>query len=157
MNSDRITESAVQIRRSGVFELGCSAEIAFPLFSPEGEREWVKGWDPKPVFPETIAFERNTIFRTGDGNDAAVWAIIDVDGQAHRVEYLRTAVASQVARISVQVESVASERSRVTVNYIVTTFGSEANRILESFSESAFKARMRDWQERIENCLKVRV
>lgn len=157
MNSTDLLSGATQIHRSGGFELECNVDVAFPLFSPEGEREWVKGWDPEAVFPKTIAFARDTVFRTGEGNDAAVWTILDVDGEAHRAEYLRTATGSHTARILVQVESVGSERSRVTVDYVVTAFGNEADRILDSFSEEAYAARMRDWRERIESCLKTRV
>lgn len=153
MNSD--FKNATQIRRSGGFELECSADIAFPLFSPEGEREWVGGWNPKAVFPETIAFERDTVFRTGEGSDAAVWTILDVSWQAHRAEYVRTS-ASQTARIAVQVESVGPEKSRVSVSYILTAFGEANDSVLDSFSEAAFATRMRDWHERIENCLTAR-
>ena len=153
MNSD--FKNATQIHRSGGFELGCCVDTAFPLFSPDGEREWVGGWNPKPVFPDTIKFERDTVFRTGEGNDAAVWTILDVDWQNHRAEYVRTS-AAHTARILVQVESVAREKSHVSVSYILTAFGEANDSVLDSFSEAAFAARMRDWHERIENCLTAR-
>lgn len=39
-----LAQGARQVRRSGSFELPCSTDTAFPLFSPEGERAWVKDW-----------------------------------------------------------------------------------------------------------------
>jgi hypothetical protein len=41
---------------TGGFDLSCDADTAFPLFSPEGERECAPGWNPIAVYPETIAF-----------------------------------------------------------------------------------------------------
>ncbi len=142
-------ESARQVTRIGGFELPCGAEVAFPFFSPEGERDWVTGWDPRPVFPETIVFGRDTVFRQGQGDDDAIWTIIDADWKTHRTEYVRVAPASHAAHIVVKVESLAAEWSKVVVSYAVTAFGASANTLLESFSEDAYAAKMLDWQRRI--------
>jgi len=138
-----------QISRVGSFDLPCSADAAFPLFSPEGERVWVKGWDPRPVFPEAIKFRRDTIFSTGEGEQEAVWTILDADWQTHRAEYVRVAAASHAARILVQVEAVTAQSSRVTLGYTLTAFGNDAEQLLDGFSESAFSARMNNWQQQI--------
>jgi hypothetical protein len=141
-----ISGCAQQVRRSGSFELPCNADTAFPLFSPEGERDWVSGWDPKPVFPEKIAFVRDTIFCEGAGADEALWTIVDADSHRHRAEYVRVAPASHTAHIIVEIEPLAAERSKVLVNYTVTAFGAGAERYVESFSESAYSAKMENWQ-----------
>ena len=142
-------DTAQQVSRTGSFELPCAADTAFPLFSPEGERDWVKGWDPTPVFPERIEFTRDTVFREGSASEEAVWTIVDADWQTHRAEYVRLAPHSHTARIVVKVESLAGERSRVVVNYTVTAFGEDAASILAAFSEQAYAAKMRDWQKQI--------
>jgi hypothetical protein len=90
---------AEQVMRSGEFELPCSAEVAFPLFSPEGERAWIKDWNPHPIFPETIEFRADTVFRQGEGDASAVWTIVDVDWNSHRAEYVRVAPASHAAHL----------------------------------------------------------
>ncbi len=141
--------AAQQVSRSGSFDLPCSAERAFPLFSPEGERDWVKGWAPTPVFPDKIEFARDTVFREGSASGEAVWTILDADGQLHRAEYIRLAPDSHTAHIIVKVEVLGSERSRVVVSYTVTAFGEHATHLVEAFSEEAYAAKMRDWQKRI--------
>jgi hypothetical protein len=145
-------EHARQISCKGSFELGCSAEVAFPLFSPEGERDWVTGWNPRPVFPEKIAFQRDTVFREGNGDNDAIWVIVDVDWRTHRAEYVRVA-ASHSARIVVEVEALEVQRSKVTVSYTVTLFGPNTETLLESFSEGAYAEKMQEWQRRIETFL----
>ncbi len=149
-------KSAEQISRTGSFELPCDADSAFPLFSPEGERNWVKGWDPKPVFPESIEFARDTVFRTADAGEKAIWTIVAADWQTHQAEYVRVAPDSHTAHIVVKIESLAAELSKVVVRYTVTAFGEHAESLLAAFSEEAFIAKMRDWQEQTSSYLEHR-
>jgi hypothetical protein len=144
-----------QVSRTGTFDLACSADTAFPLFSPEGEREWIKEWNPRPVFPETIAFTRDTVFREGEGDDEAVWTILDADWQTLRAEYVRLAPVSHTAHIVVKVDPLRSDYCHVTVSYTVTAFGDHAARLLESFSESAYAEKMRRWQRLITEYLQA--
>lgn len=142
-----------QVSRTGDFHPDCSADTVFPLFSPEGEREWIKEWDPRPVFPETIEFRRDTIFRQGDGNNEALWTIIDADWQAHRAEYVRMAPGSHAAHIVVRVDPDGAECSHVVVSYTVTAWGERGASLLDSFSENGYAAKMQSWQRQIEDCL----
>jgi hypothetical protein len=148
--------SAYQVCRTGSFGLDCDPETAFPFFSPEGECRWVSGWDPKPVFPDQIAFARDTVFREGKGTHEAVWTVVDVDWRIYRAEYVRLAPASHSAHIIVKVESTESSRSHVIVSYTVTAFGEDAATLVDSFSEPAYAAKMRDWKKRITGCLASR-
>jgi hypothetical protein len=135
-----------QVIRSGDFALPCSASEAFPFFSPEGERSWVPGWNPQPLFPDAIAFARDTVFRQGEGDERAIWTIVDVDAQSHRAEYVRVAPDSHTAHIVVKVEPRNSDTSRVIVRYVLTVFG-VSSALLDAFSETAFSQRMRNWQQ----------
>ncbi len=137
---------AQQVSRSGGFDLPSSADAVFSLFTPEGERGWIKGWNPRPVYPDEILFARDTVFREGSGDGEAVWTILDADWRIHRAEYVRVAPASHTAHIVVKVDSLDADRSHVTVSYTVTTFGESASALLESFVEAAFVEKMRNWQ-----------
>jgi len=148
--------TAQQVSRTGSFDLPCDADTAFPFFSPEGEREWVQGWDPRPVFPSKIEFARDTVFREGRGDEEATWTILDTDWQAHRAEYVRVAPHSHAAHIVVKVEALSGGRSKVVVSYSITAFGKSPEGLVAAFSEEAYAAKMRDWQQRISACLKGR-
>lgn len=146
---DPATTLAQQVRRSGAFKLPCTANVAFPFFSPEGERVWIKEWDPRAVFPQAIAFERDTVFRQGEAEGEAVWTIVDVDWDTHRAEYVRVAPQSHTARITVKVEGTGSSTCQVAVGYVVTAFADHGFSLLKSLSEDAFNAKMRTWQTQI--------
>lgn len=149
-------QSAQQVHRRGEFDLDCGADIAFPLFSPEGEREWIKEWNPRPVFPEEIEFRSDTVFRQGEDVEEAVWTIIGVDWRTHRAEYVRAAAASHAAHIVVKVDALAPARCRVAVDYKVTAWGEHAPALLNAFSASAYETKMKKWQRMIGECLKQR-
>ena len=145
-------EQAQQIRRVGSFELGTGAEQALPFFSPEGERAWVKGWDPTPVFPARIEFRRDTVFRQGPEGDEAVWTIVDVDEANPRAEYVRVA-PSHTGHVVVTIAPLGERRCRVTVAYTITVLGEDRSGMMATFSEEAFAARMRSWQQQISSAL----
>ncbi len=155
MVTDEVSQqSAHRVARAGAFELPCDAEKAFPLFSPEGEREWVKGWDPKPIFPSTIEFRRDTVFQTQDAGGEAIWIILAVEWKSHTAEYVRIAPHSHSAHIVVKIEPLSTKQSKVDVRYIVTAFGGTPADILAEFSEEAYAKKMLNWQQRIVNHLK---
>jgi hypothetical protein len=141
--------SARQIKCTGGFELPCSAKKAFPFFSPEGERNWAPGWDPRPLFPDQILFRKDTVFLLGAGTDESIWTIVDVDWERYRAEYVRVAPASHMAHIFVNVAPQGDDRSQVSVSYVVTAFGENAAVQLEPFSERAYEVRMEDWRRQI--------
>jgi hypothetical protein len=147
------TTAAQQVSRAGGFDLNCDADTAFPLFSPLGERAWIKDWDPRPLFPETIAFRKGTVFRQGTGEEDAVWTVVDADWQQHRAEYVRLAPASHTAHIVVKVHALGAARSHVVVSYTVTAWGERGGSLLEAFSENAYAAKMQNWQRMIDECL----
>ena len=148
------TNTVQQVVRNGGFDIECDADTGFPLFSPEGEREWIKTWNPQPVFPEKIVFQRDTVFR--EGEQEAIWTILDVDWQKHLAEYVRVAPGSHTAHIIVQVDPSTPEHCKVAVGYTVTAFGERASSLLEAFSEEAFTTKMRNWQHQISESLKLR-
>ena len=45
------TVERVHVERMGVVAMDLPATETFPLFSAEGERRWVAGWDPCYVHP----------------------------------------------------------------------------------------------------------
>ena len=139
------TMPAQQITRTGSFALPCSVDVAFPLFSPEGERLWIKTWNPQPIYPDTIEFRRDTVFREGEANHESLWTILDADPIAHRAEYVRHAQNSHAAHIIVKVDP-ARDGCQVIVTYILTAFGPHTAELAASFSESAYAEKMRNWK-----------
>lgn len=123
------------------------------MFTPEGEREWVDGWDPKPVYPaDTARFSRDTVFRL-QNTETSMWTIVRADAIRHAAEYVYVAEGSRVAHIHVDVRDISTEHSRVEVRYVVTSFSEHGDLFVQGFTEQAFAEKMRDWERRVTEVL----
>ncbi len=145
------THRALRVERTASFELLMDAEDAFPQFSPEGEALWLKGWVPRPIFPSThIAFESNTVFSVEHNGEHSLWQIVEVDHRALKVDYIYLVEASRMVRVTVRVQSVAPQRSQVTVDYMITTLGESGDALASSFTENALQEKVLQWKRLIE-------
>ena len=58
------TGARVHVERAGAVSMALSAEEAFPLFSAEGERRWVAGWNPSYLHPVEPGAGEGVVFQT---------------------------------------------------------------------------------------------
>jgi len=140
-----------QIVREGSFELDTSADKAFPLFSPEGERSWAQGWDPKPVYPPqaTVEFKANSVFRVDNEQERSLWTIVEVDLRQHVAEYIYVVEGERLSRVRVQIEPLGENRCRVRVRYVHTATSEKGLQFVAGVTEEAYAQKMRHWQHHI--------
>ena len=148
-DSSQDPNSGAQIIRDGWFELNMNADKALPFFTPEGERTWVNGWDPKPVYPaqEDVAFQANAVFRLDGHGDQSIWAILEANLKDHIAEYVYVVEGERVSRVRVQIEPVTESRCRVHVRYVHTAISEKGLRFIATLTEAAYSQKMRDWQQ----------
>lgn len=140
-----------QVVREGFFELNTNADKALQFFTPEGERSWVKGWDPKPVFPPEagVVFKANSVFRVDDELERSLWTIIEADLQGHVAEYMYVVEGERLSRVRVQIERLGEQRCRVHVHYVHTATSEKGLQFVASVTEDAFARKMGDWQRMV--------
>jgi hypothetical protein len=152
------TNSAeVKLPRSvqhGEFDLAISAKQAFPLFSPEGERPWAAGWDPKPVFPaeEAVRWQRNAVFTTDHNNEHLTWWILDVDRATRTADYLNVG-NGRISRITVHVQSIDESHCHVDVTYILSATEASASELVQRANSEQMRHRMIHWKQAIEEAI----
>lgn len=150
-NSSRGSKVPQQILREGMFELDTSADKALPFFTPEGERSWVTGWDPKPVYPPqaTVEFKANSVFRVDNENDRSLWTIVEADVRQHVAEYIYVVEGERLSRVRVQIKPLGANRCRVHVRYVHTATSEKGLQFVAGVTEDAFAQKMRDWQHHV--------
>jgi hypothetical protein len=146
--SRKMTE---QVVREGSFELQTTADKALKFFTPEGERAWVKGWDPKPVYPPQagVPFQANAVFRVDEGTELSLWTIVEANLQGHVAEYLYIVEGERVSRVRVEIQPTGVKQCRVQVQYVHTAISEKGLRFVASVTEEAFAEKMRDWQRMV--------
>ena len=145
-----------QVVREGSFELDTSADRALQLFTPEGERAWVQGWDPKPIYPPqaTVAFQANSVFHLDHGGERSLWTIVAADLQNRVAEYIYVVEGERLSRVQVRIEPVGERRCRVRVQYVHTATSETGLQFVGSVTEEAYAQKMRDWQRLVSAALR---
>jgi len=129
----------------GSFALPMAPGDAFPLFSPEGERSWVPGWDPELIHPPGVEWERGLIFRTREERGEAIWVVTALDRERHEVEYHRVEAGRYVARVQVRCTA-AGGGSSVQVTYTFVGLSEVGNQDIAAMSQEAYAEKMQRWQ-----------
>jgi hypothetical protein len=140
----------------GRLPVGAGIADAFPLFSPEGERRWVPGWDPELLHPSGAEWEEGQIFRTRDETGDAVWLVTRLDRRQHRVEYHRVQPGRWVAHITVQCRELEGSRTEVETAYAFVGLSAVGNREIDAMTQESYDAKMTRWTEWIARYLERR-
>jgi hypothetical protein len=121
---------------------------AFTFFTPEGERSWAQGWDPRYHHPEDGRLERGLVFTTGGGAEHTDWTVVRLD-PPNLVEYVRTTAGSRTGSVLVQCAALGNERTRATVVYSLTSLTSDGEKMLAALDDAAFERFIASWEESI--------
>lgn len=129
-----------------------AAAEAFLLFTPRGEQEWARGWEP--VFParELDDTEPGTIFTTDAHGRRTTWIVTDRRPPT-RIGYARVGT-DRAGTVTVEVTA-RGDHSEVDVVYDLTAFTVVAEADLERFAEG-YASYLESWEHHILTSLEKR-
>ena len=93
-----------KVKHSEKFTIDQPIDIVFPLFSAEGEKLWVPGWDYENIMGSTDLHE-DYIFLTKNHDHAstdAIWLIKRYDPESFFVQFYKVEPEDKVGVITVQ-------------------------------------------------------
>ena len=117
---------------------------AMALFTPEGERRWVPGWDPEYFF-RADEDGPDTAFRTTHDGEETLWMVLDADLEEGSAGYARITPGSRMGTVMIDGEAIDDTSCWITVTYELTALSEEGNAVLERFTQGAFEEMIRDW------------
>jgi hypothetical protein len=135
----------------GSFDLDTSADRALLFFTPEGERAWVKEWNPKPVYPPQagVAFQTNAVFRVDQGGERSLWTILGANSEEYTAEYVYVVQGERLSRVRVKIEPLDAKHCRVRIRYVHTATSEKGLQFVASATEEVFAQKMRDWHRMV--------
>ena len=144
----KVTDSPepVSVTCRGGFEIPLAAERAARLFTPEGEREWVDGWDPAYPDPDADREAVGTVFLTSAHGSEIRWVITAAEPMVKR--YARFDPRGIVAVIEVELADADAGGARVEVTYRMTALDESARGELAEF-EAGYDEYMEEWRTAI--------
>lgn len=142
-------DTRVHVDRAGGFIMALAVSDAFPLFSAEGERRWVVGWDPRYLSPNGPHAREGLVFQTiKEGVGTATWVQTRHAPAAGVASFVYVVPGHHTAMVDVRVTSHSENRSRASVKYRMTSLSSDADDFVRAFGE-AFEDFMAHWAEAI--------
>jgi hypothetical protein len=138
------------------FEMDRTAETLFPLFSPEGEKLWVPGWEYENIMG-TTALHEDYVFLTESHDHAAgeaVWIVKDYDPEAYRVQYYKIEPKEKVGIVTVICTPLDDSSTRVDVTYTYTGLSERGNRFIADFTKEDYEDFIKEWKNLLETYFK---
>lgn len=136
------------INHTKAFELPVSASELFPLFSPEGEKLWVPGWDYENVMGTTELFE-DYVFLTDShdhGAQKAIWLVKRYEPDNNLVQFYRVEPEEKIGVVTVICTELATTRTKVQVTYKYMALSSAGEKFIAGFSAEFYETFINEWE-----------
>jgi len=143
--------TAIRTRQEGSFTLPLPPEQAFDLFTAQGERRWVAGWDPL-ILSDCGATEAGAVFLTAHGGEETIWTVLEVDRATGRIGYSRVSPGRRAGTVRVRLSGEGSG-SRVEVAYDLTSLGPDGDSAVRAMDQRGFRAMLDEWRRLIGEAL----
>jgi hypothetical protein len=134
----------------GAFEIAIDAAHAIELFTPEGERRWVEGWEPHYPDPDRDRRAAGTAFVTRSEDGERFWLITAAAESS--MAYSRFDPRGIVAAIEVVCTPVSDAVTRVDVSYTLTALNRAAEADIAEFA-AGYDGYLAGWKRAIEAVL----
>jgi hypothetical protein len=132
-----------RVRCSGTVRLPRGVAAPLALFTPEGERAWAAGWDPRYPAPAGDDSEPGTVFQTSHGPHPGTWVVAGRE-PGRSVRYARVIAGQDAGTVTV---TLASE-TEVTVSYDLTALSAAGAAHLAQFARG-YQRFLAGWEEAI--------
>ena len=136
------------IAHTEAFEIDRPVDVVFPLFSPEGEKRWVPGWDYENVMGTTDLHE-DYVFVTRNHDHAsteAVWLVKRHEPERHLVQFYKVEPGDKVGVITVRCREAGEGRTRVAVTYRYVGLSEKGNAFIAGFTSEGYAAFIEEWR-----------
>jgi hypothetical protein len=137
-----VTDEPHRVRRHGRLTLRGALADVVPLFTAEGERRWVEGWQPWFPLPDHV-HERGEVWTTTAASRTTIW--VTADRRADGVLLAR--VTPDVAAGLVEVRCLPSldGTTDVDVSYDLTALSEDGHDVIDHL-RAGFDAMLGTWQ-----------
>jgi len=138
------------IRHTETFTIDQPADILFPLFSAEGEKLWVPGWDYENI-SGSDGMHEDFIFLTKNHDHKSaevdtIWLVKRYEPETFCVQFYRVEPGQKVGLITVRCIEVDQVKTDIEVTYEYTALGESGKRFLEKFTSDYYKEFIDGWK-----------
>ena len=135
------------IKHTADFRIDQPIEILFPLFSAEGEKLWVPGWDYENIVGSNELHE-DYVFLTKNHDHAstdAIWLVKRYVPESCLVQFYKVEPEDKVGIITVHCTKINNRLTQVEVSYEYIGLTEKGNEFIEGFTPTEYKAFIGEW------------
>jgi len=135
------------IKHTTGFQINQPIDILFPLFSAEGEKLWVPGWDYENIMGYSDLHE-DYIFLTKNHDHAstdAIWLVKKYKPESHFVQFYKVEPEDKVGIITVQCTKMNESLTQVDVSYEYIGLSKKGDQFIENFTSAEYEAFIAEW------------
>jgi len=136
------------VKLSEKFRIDQPIETLFPLFSAEGEKLWVPGWDYENIMGSYDLHE-DYIFLTKNhdhGSTDAIWLVKRYDPESYLVQFYKVEPEDKVGVITVQCVKIEKVITEVEVTYEYTGLSKSGNEFIDRLTLAKYKEFIGEWK-----------
>lgn len=128
----------------------------FPLFSPEGEKHWVPGWDYENVMGTTeLSDDYVFLTKTHDhGTSDAIWIVKKYDPKLHFVQFYKIEPGEKIGVVTVKCTELEASKTMIRVTYKYLALSKGGEEFITVFNESTYEEFIDEWQKLLTNYFK---
>jgi len=128
----------------------------FPLFSPEGEKHWVPGWDYENVMGTTeLSDDYVFLTKTHDhGTSDAIWIVKKYDPKLHFVQFYKIEPGEKIGVVTVKCTELEASKTMIRVTYKYLALSKGGEEFITVFNESTYEKFIDEWQKFLTNYFK---
>ncbi len=136
------------VSHTKAFEVDAAISELFPLFSPEGEKDWVPGWEYENVMGTTELSEDYVFLTKTHDHEAsdAIWIVKKYNPQAHFVQFYKIEPEEKIGVVTVKCTELETDRTKVQVTYKYIALSATAEAFVAQFSENEYAQFIGEWQ-----------
>ena len=130
------------------FEMAVPVAQLFPLFSPEGEKLWVPGWDYQNVMGTTELSE-DYVFVTkahDHSSETAVWIVKKYEPDNYYIQFYRVEAGEKVGIVTVACTELAAAETNVAVTYEYVALSAVGEKFIEGFTAEFYRTFIDEWE-----------
>lgn len=136
------------IKHIASFKIQEPINKVFPLFSAEGEKLWVPGWDYENITGSTDLHE-DYVFVTKSHDHAAsdaIWIVKRYEPEKYLVQFYKIEPEEKLGVVEVQCSELERSLTKVQVTYQYIGLSASGNEFIASFSLERYEAFIGEWE-----------
>lgn len=136
------------VKHTASFKIQEPVNVLFPLFSAEGEKLWVPGWDYENIMGSTGLHE-DYVFVTKCHDHAAsdaVWVVKRYEPEHYLVQLYKIEPEEKLGIIEVQCFELENSLTKVQVTYEYIGLSATGNEFIADFSLEKYETFIGEWE-----------